>query len=420
MNPNRVLAYADVSGDPVLVGSLILDAATRRRAGVSTTFAYDDAWLASRDAYAIDPALSLFGRSTSMPGIPGCFQDCSPDRWGRNLVAKRLAAVALRDGATQRTLTDLDYLLGVSDLTRQGALRLRRASAANTPVGPFVDPDAVVPTLLELPRLLAAADSIERDPDDQSAIKDLLDAGSGSLGGARPKASVRDGERLLIAKFPHKDDDWDVMAWEMTALDLAASAGISAPGRRVTRLGGRTVLLLDRFDRTPEGLRLPYVTAMTLLGSADGSVSDYTDICDAISDVGASPRADLEALWRRVAFSVVLHNTDDHMRNHGFTRAPGGWTLTPVFDVNPEPNMAKDRVTGIDGARSAADEALGLESLAVECRLSAARRSTIAREVLAAVVDWRRVAQSHGVSAAETDRFAATFTAGADTLSALT
>ena len=168
----------------------------------------------------------LFGRSSTVPGLPGCFQDCSPDRWGRNLIEKRLRAFALREGTGQRTLTDVDYLLGVADLTRQGALRLRHGSDS-VPSGPFIDPDTVVPKLLELPRLLAAADAVARDPDDQTAVKDLLDAGSGSLGGARPKASVREGERLMIAKFPHRDDTWDVMAWEATALDLAEGADIS-------------------------------------------------------------------------------------------------------------------------------------------------------------------------------------------------
>ena len=192
-NPNRMLVYVDTSGDPVLVGTLIFDAAMRRRAGITSTFSrHDPNWLAGSDAYAIDPALSLFGRSSTVPGLSGCFQDCSPDRWGRNLVEKRLRALALREGTGQRTLTDVDYLLGVADLTRQGALRLRHSSASEptTPSGPFVDPDTIVPKLLELPRLLAAADAVERDPDDQTAVKNLLDAGSGSLG-RRPTESLR-------------------------------------------------------------------------------------------------------------------------------------------------------------------------------------------------------------------------------------
>ncbi len=134
----------------------------------------------------------------------------------------------------------------------------------------------------------------------------------------------------MIAKFPHRDDAWDVMAWEATGLDLADAAAISVPGHRLTRVDGRAVLLLDRFDRTAEGHRLPYVSAMTLLTRADGDLADYVDFCDAISDEGAATTADLEALWRRVAFSVAIHNTVDHLRNHGFLRAKGGWTLAPT------------------------------------------------------------------------------------------
>jgi len=417
-SPNRVLVYTDTSGEAVLVGSLIFDAAMRRRAGVTTTFTYDQTWLTRPDAYAIDPHLSLFGRSSTVPGIPGCFQDCSPDRWGRNLVERRLRAVALREGTSQRTLTDADYLLGVADLTRQGSLRLRHASNSevNTPSGPFIDPDTVVPKLLELPHLLDAADAVESNPDDQTAVKDLLDAGSGSLGGARPKASVRDGEQLLIAKFPHRDDAWDVMAWEATALDLAELAGIPVPGRQLIRLDGRAALVLSRFDRTSEGQRLPYISAMTLLGRSDGDVSDYTDVCDAISDEGAATTNDLEGLWRRVAFSVAIHNTDDHLRNHGFTRAPGGWTLAPAFDLNPNPDTATSRVTGIDGARAISEESLGLESLAAECRLNDTRRSQIATSVLEAVSDWEKVARGHGVPQSEIARFEHTFTTGAQVL----
>lgn len=416
-----MLVYVDTSGDPVLVGTLIFDAAMRRRAGITSTFTYDPNWLAGSDAYAIDPALSLFGRSSTVPGLSGCFQDCSPDRWGRNLVEKRLRALALREGTGQRTLTDVDYLLGVADLTRQGALRLRHSSASEptTPSGPFVDPDTIVPKLLELPRLLAAADAVERDPDDQTAVKNLLDAGSGSLGGARPKASVRDGERLMIAKFPHREDDWDVMAWEATALELAEQAGIRVPGRRLVPINGRAVLILDRFDRTAEGHRLPYISAMTLLGKSDGDVSDYTDVCDAISDEGAATSRDLEALWRRVAFSVAIHNTDDHMRNHGFTREPGGWTLAPIFDVNPNPEATSTRVTGIDGARTIGDEALGLESLAVECRLKDTRRSEIVTEILHAVANWEKVATGHGVGASEITRFERSFNSGTGALESL-
>jgi len=223
----------------------------------------------------------------------------------------------------------------------------------------------------------------------------------------------------MIAKFPHGDDAWDVMAWEATALDLADAAGISVPGRRLTQVNGRAVLLLDRFDRTAAGHRLPYISAMTLLGRSDGDVSDYVDFCDAISDEGAATTTDLEALWRRTAFAVAVHNTDDHLRNHGFLRAQGGWTLAPIFDVNPDPDFHRNRVTGIDGARAIDDEALGLESLAAECRLSTSQRSQIATEILEATTRWETVARDHGIGQAEITRFERTFTVGAAALRTL-
>jgi len=192
---NRVLVYADTDGEPVLVGTLIFDVAGRRRAGVSSTFTYDATWLARPDAYAIDPRLSLFGRSSTVAGLPGCFQDCSPDRWGRNLVERRLRALTLQEGAARRTLTDADFLLGVLDLTRQGALRLRYAAAsgATSPNGPFLDPDTAVPKLLELPRLLAAADAVERDPDDETAVKSCSTQGPGHWVGPVPRPRCATG-----------------------------------------------------------------------------------------------------------------------------------------------------------------------------------------------------------------------------------
>ena len=306
-------------------------------------------------------------------------------------------------------------------MTRQGALRLRYAdsSAATSTSGSFLEPDVAVPTLLALPRLLAAADAVQRDPDDLAAAQVLLDAGSGSLGGSRPKASVRIRDRLMIAKLPHGGDDWDVEAWEATALDLADAAGISVPGRRLTRVDGRAVLLLTRFDRTATGHRLPYVSAMTLLGRSEDDVCDYADLCDAVSDEGSATNADLEALWRRIAFSVAIHNTDDHLRNHGFLRAKGGWTLAPIFDVNPDPDVHAHRLTGIAGARALDDEARGLESLAAECRLSVSRRSQIATEVLDATSRWATVARDHGIGQAEITRFERTFTVGAAALRTL-
>lgn len=323
--------------------------------------------------------------------------------------ASSRSAAAVRSATTAATA--VDYLVSVSDLTRHGNLRF-----SNLDGGPYLDPDHAVPKLVSLPRLLQAADELDSaTADDLAAAKALLDAGSGSLGGARPKASVRaDHVALLIAKFPHREDDWDVMAWEKTVLDLADDASLETPVRRLTKVGGRSVLLLDRFDRSPGSggsgaVRVGYVSAMTLVGAHDGDERDYLDIVDAISDHGARVNADLEELFRRVVFSIAIHNTDDHLRNHGFVRAPGGWVLSPVFDVNPQPDLGRRRSTSIAGADEVDEEPEALLALATECRVSKTRAVEVVAEVCASVERWREVAGRNGIGEEEHDVFGDAF-----------
>ncbi|MDR0990519.1 MAG: HipA N-terminal domain-containing protein, partial [Propionibacteriaceae bacterium] len=176
---------------------------------LSTTFVYDPSWLARSDVYALDPVLPLVAGSSHVAGLPGCFQDAAPDRWGRDLIRRRLAR-STASSAGSRTLTELNFLLGVSDVTRQGALRFRMSA-----VGAPVTAGTAVPPLLALPRLLRAADDVARGDPGDDEIKALLDAGTASLGGAHPKAAVRDGERLLLAKFSHPQAEVNETAWEM-------------------------------------------------------------------------------------------------------------------------------------------------------------------------------------------------------------
>lgn len=392
----------DLNGETVRVG---LARMHRRRGKITTDFAYYPTFLERRDAYAIDPALYLDSGGGVVEGLPGAFKDCAPDRWGRRLVDKRFAA-SQTPGQTPRDISDIDYLLGVSDLTRQGALRFRPVGAEE-----FVDTRADVPRLIRLPALLRAADETAKaDSDsDLTAVKVLLDAGSGSLGGARPKASVTGDDGLLyIAKFPHHDDDWDVMAWEKTALDLARRAGIAVPRTRITRIDGRTVLLLERFDRA-DGHRIGYISALTMVQGADTDGGDYVDFAAGLADASASADADLKDLWRRIAFSVAIHNTDDHFRNHGFLRRQGGWRFSPLFDVNPNPDLAKQRVTGIGGATARADEIEALMSYAAEFGLDEKTAATVLREVSDATREWRRFASSNGISESEQKRFEGAF-----------
>ena len=240
---DHVYVYLDdETGAPRPVGEIFFTARAGRL--VSSTFRYATNYLASPAAFAIDPALSLHAGPQNVSGLPGALQDCSPDRWGRNLITKQARATARAEHKTIPTLTDADFLLGVSDVTRQGALRFRAE-----PDGEFLAAGGNVPKLIELPRLLRAADVVGRD-DDLAAIKELLDAGTGSLGGARPKASVRDSDHLFIAKFPHGSDEWDVVAWEKTALDLAAKSGIRVPRSRLTKIQGRSILLAGEIRST--------------------------------------------------------------------------------------------------------------------------------------------------------------------------
>ncbi|WP_405061434.1 type II toxin-antitoxin system HipA family toxin [Kribbella sp. NBC_01505] len=394
---DSVLVSVELDGRTVEVGTAYF---TYRQGVTSTSFRYAEEYLARPGAYAIDPAMPLLKGNYAPAGLPGAFADCSPDRWGKNLISKAIRAQALREARTVPSVGDVDYLLGVSDLTRQGALRFRQEAD-----GDFLHQGLNVPKLIELPRLLRAADVVAQDADDLSAVKDLLDAGSGSLGGARPKASVRDDRRLLIAKFPHHSDEWDVMGWEKTALDLAERAGIDTPHRETAVIDGRTVLLLERFDRD-QGRRVGYMSAMTMVEGRDGSPGDYLEVAETLTEFSSRTSEDLHQLWRRIVFSIAIHNTDDHLRNHGFLRdGASGWRISPIFDVNPNPDGAAQRVTGIGGAHRREDELDGLITYAGSFRVTTADARQIIRDVLDATADWQRVATGNGIAKSQLPRF---------------
>ena len=381
--------FVDRGEVPARVGQAHI---TRHRGQVSTTFLYDPDYLAG-DGMSIDPSLPLVSGAQHQVGLVRAFADSAPDRWGRNLIEKAERARARSEGRTPRRLDDLDFLLGVSDDTRQGALRFRIAGSRE-----YVGEPSRVPRLVALPQLLRASDELASDSDPAAAVKQLLDTGTTGLGGARPKASVRleDGS-LAIAKFPHPGDRWDVMAWEATALDLLESSGLRTPARRLTSVGDRSVLILTRFDRTATGSRIGYISAMTALGANDGDHRDYVEIAEAVRDLSKSPKADHRELFDRVVTSVVLGNTDDHLRNHGFLEDRGSWMLSPAFDVNPTPDSWRPRSTSIMGADAGPDEAAALLPLAEECGLSAEQARTRIRRILGVMTSWRDVARRHGI-----------------------
>ena len=402
----ETFVYVSLGDDDRLVGRLW----TRvRRGRESATFQYDDGWLEDPERFALEPALTL-GTGAHHTGagraIFGALGDSAPDRWGRALMGRAERRAAREEEREPRALTELDYLLRVSDRSRQGALRFKSETDGEFLGDADRDP---VPPLIELPRLLAASDRV-LDEDDDALLALLLAPGS-SLGGARPKASVVDMDgQLAIAKFPKRDDDVDIVRWEAVALSLAAHSGIETPTWRLERLDDRSVLVLRRFDRHDQH-RVPYLSAMSMLGANDGDQRSYLEIADALRQHGSSSEADRQALWRRIVFSILISNTDDHLRNHGFLYDGNtGWRLCPAFDLNPVPADLKPRFlsTAIDLEDNEASIDLAL-SVAVHFALDDDDARAMAKDVARSVAEWRRVASDIGLGRGAIERMASAF-----------
>jgi len=403
----EILVYVDKPEAPRLVGRLW----TRWRKDRETaSFEYDHAWLSDPERFSLEPALTLdpgpFHTGADKP-LFGAIGDSAPDRWGRVLMRRHERRRAAAANETPRTLGEVDYLLLVNDEARQGALRFALEEG-----GPFLAPGEghPIPPLLGLPDLLSAADRVETDSDTAEDLRLLLAPGS-SLGGARPKASVRDRDgHLAIAKFPHRHDEIDTVRWEALALQLASKAGITVPGWRLEDVAGRPVLLLRRFDRR-DGERIPFLSAMSMLGAKDNEPHSYLEFVDALRQHGASPTEDMHALWRRIVFSVLISNTDDHLRNHGFLyEGQDGWRLAPAYDLNPVPVDIKPRIlaTAIDDDDATASLGLAL-SVADYFELSPDEARTIAGEVGEAVSTWRQESAALGLASGEIERMKSAF-----------
>ncbi|MGC2021159.1 MAG: HipA domain-containing protein, partial [Candidatus Sulfotelmatobacter sp.] len=314
---------------------------------------------------------------------------------------------AEREGGAPRTLQEIDFLLLVDDEARQGALRFAEKEG-----GPFLREEGVkrIPPLIELPKLLSAAEHVMEEKDTEEELRMLFAPGS-SLGGARPKASVREKDgHLAIAKFPRKDDEINTVVWEAVALALAQKSGIPVPQSRVENIAGKSVLLLRRFDREGER-RIPFLSAMSMLGSKDRETRSYLEIVDALRQHGAAPQADMEALWRRLVFNILISNTDDHLRNHGFLyEGQAGWRLSPAYDLNPVPTDIKPRIlsTAINEDDNTASLALATE-VAGYFELGAGKAREVAAHVGKAVSKWHDEAARHGLAKGEIDRMASAF-----------
>lgn len=355
--------------------------------GSTVTFEYSTEWLTRPGAFAIDPtSLPLRPGPHHGTSLFGAFQDCGPDRWGRVLIERAVRRHVLES----KPYRDLDYVLALEDSSRIGALRFRADAT-----GPFLAAsDGRIPPVVQLAALVNAADAVHGETETAQDLRFLLGAGS-PLGGARPKSVVAlpDG-RLAIAKFPKPDDTRDIAAGEILALTLAANAGIRVPEHRLVSTKGRNVSVITRFDRDGSK-RIPFLSANSLLGLAQNELGAYTLLADGIRQFGDDVRGDLRELWRRLVFSLLASNYDDHLRNHGFLmRSPGHWSLSPAYDLNPVPEIDRARTpkTAVTEEQEAPSVAVALEA-APRFGLRAPEAKEILREVLAAVVDWRPTAR---------------------------
>jgi serine/threonine-protein kinase HipA len=381
----------------------------RVRGKETILFEYDDAWLNDSDRFSLEPALAMTRGAFAPPSgltVFGSIGDSAPDTWGRRLMQRAERRAAEREGRAIHTLAESDYLLGVSDTTRLGALRFRRAGEES-----FQAPDrAGVPALIQLGKLLQITERILRDEETDEDLQLIFAPGS-SIGGARPKASVIDQHGYLsIAKFPKETDDYSVETWEEIALRLAEQAGIATPKHKLIEVAGKAVLLSRRFDRE-DGTRIPFLSAMAMMSAKDGDQGSYPEIVDSLVQHGAQAKTDARALYRRVVFNVLISNVDDHLRNHGFLwLGKNGWSLSPAYDLNPMPSDIKARVLTTNISLDEATCSLDLlESAAEYFSLSLAQARAIIKEVALVTSRWRNIAKEVGARSAEIQRMASAF-----------
>lgn len=379
------------------------------------SFEFDPEWLQARSALTLDPDLQMYsGRQYADSGKHGfgLFLDSAPDRWGRQLMRRREAIRARHENRPVRQLHESDYLLGVHDRTRMGALRFALAEP-----GDFLDHDFELsaPPWTSLRELEAACrhyeDESPSDNEHEIWLNMLLAPGS-SLGGARPKANVLDtAGNLWIAKFPSRADHSNTGAWEMVAYELARKIGLTVPECRIERFSKHgSTFLTRRFDRRA-GKRIHFASAMTLLGRSDGddysSGCSYLDLAQFIVRQGARPTEDLQELWRRIVFSIAVSNTDDHLRNHGFLLTPQGWILSPAYDINPDP-----RGSGLSLNISEDDNALDFDlalSIAPLFRFDMTQAKDQLAIIKNTVSHWREIALKLRISRMETETMALAF-----------
>lgn len=403
-NKIDIYVYAHWVGmpEPQLIGTLSAHFAKRKKA---FSFEYDKQWLKSGNQFLLDPDIQLYSGQQFPNGKEnfGVFLDSMPDTWGRTLMKRRVAQQAKENNEKAATLYDIDYLLGVYDESRMGALRFKKKLDE-----PFLDNNNETPTppWSSVRELQQAANSFENDDNNEEAKKWLaiLMAPGSSLGGARPKANILDeNKELWIAKFPSKNDTIDKAAWEYLAYLLATKAGINMAPCRIEKIAGNyNTFFTKRFDRK-KGERIHFASAMTMTGNNEDTIRDntasYLDLAEFISNYGANVEENLHQLWRRIIFNIAISNTDDHLRNHGFILTDEGWILSPAYDINP--SIDKDGLAlNIDTNNNALDFELAKE-VGEYFRLDVEKMNIIINEILESVSQWKEIATKIGIPRSE-------------------
>ncbi|MCD6543289.1 MAG: HipA domain-containing protein [Flavobacteriaceae bacterium] len=408
----NIYVYAHWKGlpEPQLMGVLAAHYAKGRKA---FSFEYDKEWLKSKYQILIDPDIQFY----SGPQFPnkkenfGIFLDSMPDTWGRVLMQRRATHEAKSKDKKARTLYEIDYLLGVYDESRMGALRFKLDQD-----DPFLDNSDYAPTppWSSIGELQEAANKFENDDEDVDAKKwlTILMAPGSSLGGARPKANILNKDKSIwIAKFPSKNDTIDKAAWEYLAYKLALKAGIDMAPSKIEKIANPFhTFFTKRFDRD-DGERIHFASAMTMTGNNEDTIKDkpasYLELAEFIQNYGANIEENLHQLWRRIIFNIAISNTDDHLRNHGFILTEKGWILSPAYDINP--SIDKDGLAlNIDMDDNALDYDLA-KSVGEFFRLNNGQMNKIIEEVTSVVQTWKEIATEIGIPKKELNIMAKSF-----------
>lgn len=411
----RILVYAEWLGmaQAIHIGTLTADMA---RGKEIFSFEYTQEWLQSPQALMLDPDLQLYsGRQYLNDNKPnfGMFLDSSPDRWGRVLMKRRETIMARQEERESQTLIESDFLLGVFDGTRMGGLRFKTEADGEylSHITELASPPWIRLRDLEYASLQLENDNISTT--EELRWLNMLMAPGSSLGGARPKASITDPNGgLWIAKFPSTNDEYDIGAWEMVVYELAINCGINVPQAQLHQFSSRYhTFLTNRFDRIGQTQRIHFASAMTLLGQKDGadfhSGISYLDLVAFIVQNGREVTNNLLELWTRMVFNILVKNTDDHLRNHGFLLKDDGWELSPAYDLNANP-QGMGLTLNISNDDNTLDVELAL-SVAKHFRLKPAKAEKILKRMINEISQWQEVAARYKLSRREQENMANAF-----------